>query len=180
MSGIILPGQQNMSPQQIEAINRKQKMLALLRKWEAFVNSDTADEVLESDIGVSITANIDRFIAAFPNAVIGESDRQDMVLKLHGGSHILLAEQMAMKEAMEAKGQKIPDEAILMTVAQVITFVEGIALHDPQVTSNPMFRAFALAIELGFVKTQVGPADIPEMMTNPTEPPPEEKIPLAE
>jgi len=179
MSGIILPGQQNMSQQQIDAIDRKQRMLTLLHKWEAFVNASTADEVLESEIGISILANIDRFIAAFPSAVIGEDDRHEMVLKLHGGSHILLTEQIAMKEAMEARGQKVPDEALLMTVAQVITFVEGIALHDPQVTSNPMFRAFALAIELGFVKTQTDPTNISEIV-NPIEPTPETNIPLAE
>jgi len=151
---IIKPGQERLSDKQIKEIAQKQEMLLVLSKWSTFLKAKTTEEILNSEVGKTILENIENFANYYPNANITEDSKKETILKLHSGALIINKEGLHLQQEVKLHGGNIPNEAILMNVAKIISLCQGIVLNDPQVIGDPFFRAVYLAIELGFMRIE--------------------------
>lgn len=153
MSGIILPGQQHMTPQQLNALKQaeqKQRFLIAISRWSIFIETDP-DKVSETEIGKEILKNIGGFKKNFPEA---NMDPELVLNKLHQGARQVFVEQEYIRALANKEGKGVSEDQSVAMTAKITCLTEAIVLHDPQVVGTPNFRACLLAFELGFLVPQ--------------------------
>ena len=136
MNKLILPGQENLSQQQLQAAAQKQELLLALNAWREFLEAKDQSNILATQVGIDLTKG------GFP---------LEVVEKIWQGGNLIRAEQATGA----TKTSQTPNPDILLALAaQNCTILVGIASQAPQVVGNPMFRAVLLAFQVGILSVQ--------------------------
>ena len=136
---IILPGQENLSKQQLQAAAQKQELLSMLSVWKEFLKAEDIETILETQVGKDLSKG------GLPTEAIEKIWR--------GGKLIELEQTTGAKEA----GAFADPERITATAAQICSILIGIVSGALNIVGTPIFRGTLLAFQVGILSVQEQP-----------------------